>query len=136
MGQRADLPSKTEMNGNHSRNIMIVDDHIDAAESLSEFLKALGHVTHIAHDGKSALQKASCLQPEIVILDIGMPGMNGYQVAQLLRSEVGLTSAVLIAVSGFVQESDRIAAQAASFDHHFAKPIDIPRLIAVLNRAR
>lgn len=134
MGQRADMSARTEMNGHRSHNIMIVDDHIDAAESLSELLKALGHVTHIAHDGKSALQKASCVQPEIVILDIGMPGMNGLEVAQLLRSEVGLTSAVLIAVSGFAQESDRIAAQAASFDHHFAKPIDIPRLIAVLNR--
>ena len=135
MVPRTDMPTNTEMNGNHSRNIMIVDDHIDAAESLSELLKALGHVTHIAHDGESALQKAPSLQPEVVILDIGMPGMNGFQVAQLLRSEVGLTSAVFIAVSGFAHESDRIASQAASFDHHFAKPIDIPRLIAVLNRA-
>jgi CheY-like chemotaxis protein len=103
--------------------------------TLAAILNDEGHDVREVYRGNEVLRMIADFDPDVALVDIGMPGMNGYQVAQLLRSEVGLTSAVLIAVSGFVQESDRIAAQAASFDHHFAKPIDIPRLIAVLNRA-
>lgn len=116
-------------------NVLIIDDNVDAADSLAEFLTALGHTAHVAYDGKSALDAASRIRPETVILDIGMPGMSGYQVARLLRSEVGLASSTLIAVSGYTQESDRLEAQAAGFDHHFAKPLDIPRLTALLSQA-
>jgi CheY-like chemotaxis protein len=88
----------------------------------------------LAHDGPSALAKAARIQPDVAILDIGLPAMDGYRVAQRLRSEVGLKSTLLIAVTGYAQEGDRIAARNAGFDHHFAKPIEIARLVAIINR--
>ncbi|HJV83096.1 response regulator [Noviherbaspirillum sp.] len=109
-----------------------MDDNIDAAESLSEFLKAVGHDVHVANDGLSAIDKAEKLRPDIVILDIGMPAMDGYQVAQYLRTKGGLTSSLLIAVTGYAQEQDRISAQKAGFDHHFAKPLDFRKLTEIL----
>ena len=130
-----DKQSQEEEDSGRLRHILIVDDNIDAADSLAEYLKALDHTVHVAYDGRSALHEASLLRPDTVILDIGMPDMNGYQVAQLLRSEVGLVSSTLIAVSGYAQESDRMASHAAGFDHHFAKPLDIPRLMALLRRS-
>lgn len=114
------------------RQVLIVDDNIDAAESLGEFLKASGYDTHLAHDGPSALVEAARLRPDIVILDIGMPTMSGYQVARRLRGEIGLTSSLLVAVSGYTEEQDRASARDAGFDHHFAKPLDIHRLTALL----
>jgi CheY-like chemotaxis protein len=114
------------------RNILIVDDNVDAAESLGEYLKACGHHIHITHDGASAIDEATRLQPDAIILDIGLPNMNGYQVAQRLRSDVGLTSSLLVAVTGYAQERDRKSAQAAGFDYHFAKPLDVHKLAALL----
>jgi CheY-like chemotaxis protein len=114
-----------------SRLILVVDDNVDAAECLGELLKVSGHVVHIAHDGERALSAAAQLRPEVIILDIGMPFLNGYQVAQRLRNDLGLTS-MLVAVTGYAAESDRIHAQQAGFDHHFAKPLDIHRLSALL----
>jgi CheY-like chemotaxis protein/anti-sigma regulatory factor (Ser/Thr protein kinase) len=118
------------------RNVLIVDDNVDAAESLAEFLKVCGHNVHIAHDGACAIDEAARLRPDVVILDIGLPTMNGYQVAQLLRSKVGLTSSLLVAVTGYAQERDRASAQAAGFDHHFAKPLDVNKLAAILNNVK
>jgi PAS domain S-box-containing protein len=115
------------------RKILIVDDNIDAAVSLGELLKACGHDIHIAHDGASAIDEAARLRPDVVILDIGLPTMNGYQVAQRLRSDVGLASSLLVAVTGYAQERDRVSAQAAGFDHHFAKPLDVNKLADILN---
>jgi CheY-like chemotaxis protein/nitrogen-specific signal transduction histidine kinase len=118
------------------RRILIVDDNIDAAESLGEFLKACGHDIHIAHDGGSAINEAARLRPDAIILDIGLPTMNGYQVARRLRSDVGLTSSLLVAVTGYAQERDRLSAQAAGFDHHFAKPLDVNKLAELLNNMK
>jgi CheY-like chemotaxis protein len=117
------------------RTILIADDNIDAAESLGEFLKASGHSVHVTHDGASAISNAARIRPEVVILDIGMPAMDGYQVAQCLRTEVGLTSSMLIAVTGYAQERDCVSAHNAGFDHHFAKPLDIGKLSSLLNNA-
>jgi PAS domain S-box-containing protein len=117
----------------NERKILIVDDNLDAAESLGEFLKACGHIVHITHDGASAIDEAIRLRPDAIILDIGLPSMNGYEVAQRLRSMAGLASSLLIAVTGYAQERDRLSAEAAGFDHHFAKPLDVTRLAALLN---
>jgi signal transduction histidine kinase len=115
-----------------SRKILIVDDNIDAAESLAEFLKAAGHRIQVAHDGSAAIREAARVRPDVIILDIGLPSMDGYQVARRLRSELELTSSLLIAVTGYAQERDRLSAQMAGFDHHLAKPLDITRLTALL----
>lgn len=121
------------MPGLRSRSILIVDDNIDAAESLGEFLKASGHKVHVAHDGPRAIKEAARVRPEVVILDIGMPTMDGYQVAQCLRMELELTSSLLVAVTGYAQERDRVSAEKAGFDYHFAKPLDIEKLATVLS---
>jgi PAS domain S-box-containing protein len=131
-----DEPARENSAAISEHNILIVDDNVDAAESLGEFLKACGHNIHIAHDGARAIDEAARLRPDVIILDIGLPTMNGYQVAQLLRSEVGLTSSLLVAVTGYAQERDRASAQAAGFDHHFAKPLDVNKLAAILSNMK
>lgn len=113
--------------------ILIVDDNLDAAESLAEYLKVAGHETQIAHDGHAAIRLAAIDRPDVIILDIGMPAMDGYQVARHLRKEASLTSSRIIAVTGYAQEQDRISAQEAGFDHHFAKPLDVTRLMQILD---
>lgn len=115
-------------------NILIADDNVDAAESLGELLNAFGHQVHIVHDGQNALDEASRLRPDVVILDIGLPAMDGYEVARRLRADANLATALLLAVTGYAQERDRIDAQQAGFDHHLAKPIDIARLTSLLDR--
>jgi CheY-like chemotaxis protein len=118
------------------RRILIVDDNVDAAESLGELLKVCGHDIHIAHDGASAISEALRLRPEAVILDIGLPAMNGYEVAQRLRLDVGLNASLLVALTGYAEDSDRISAQKAGFDHYFAKPLDINKLVSVLDNLK
>jgi len=119
--------------GTSAPEILIVDDNVDAAESLGEVLKACGYRTHVAHDGPRALNEAARLRPEVVILDIGMPTMNGYQVARHLRTDVGLSKSVLVALTGYSEESDRASAEHAGFDYHFVKPLDISQLTQVLS---
>ncbi|HEV2608770.1 MAG TPA: response regulator [Noviherbaspirillum sp.] len=118
------------------RRILIVDDNVDAAESLGELLKVCGHDIHIAHDGASAISEALRFRPEAVILDIGLPAMNGYEVAQRLRLDVGLNTSLLVALTGYAEESDRISAEKAGFDHYFAKPLDINKLVTVLDNLK
>jgi PAS domain S-box-containing protein len=118
------------------RKILIVDDNVDAAESLGEFLRACGHSIYITYDGPSAIIEAARIHPDVVILDIGLPTMNGYQVAQRLRSDVGLSSSLLVALTGYVQERDRASARAAGFDYHFAKPLDIAKLTMLLSEMK
>lgn len=132
-GYRSEPPSEITVSPPSQRKILIVDDNVDAAESLGEYLKACGHNIHIAHDGITAIDIASHLRPDAVILDIGLPTMDGYEVAQSLRSKVGLTSSLLVAVTGYAQERDRISAKAAGFDYHFAKPLDVKKLATVLS---
>jgi CheY-like chemotaxis protein len=117
------------------KSILIVDDNVDAAESLGELLKVSGHLVHVSFDGTTALETAGSLRPDVVILDIGMPRMNGYEVARSLRSDASLKSTLLVAVTGYAQEKDRARAQESGFDYHFAKPIDIPRLVHILDQS-
>jgi PAS domain S-box-containing protein len=114
------------------RTILIVDDNADAAESLGEYLRTCGHSIYISYDGPSAITAASRIHPDVIILDIGLPTMNGYQVAQHLRSDEDLRSSLLVALTGYAQEGDRASAQAAGFDYHLAKPLDIKKLTTLL----
>lgn len=113
------------------RRILIVDDNVDTAEALAESLKIYGHDVHIAHDGPSALERAGRLQLDVMILDIGMPAMDGYEVAKSVRSTVARMP-VLIALTGYARECDRVSAREAGFDHHFAKPLDMKKLSEIL----
>ncbi len=114
------------------RRILVVDDNVDAARSLAECLRLSGHEVLVASDGEQAVSEAARMRPEVVILDIGMPVMDGYEVVRRLRQLPGARSAVIVALTGFAQERDAELALEAGFDRHFPKPLDFCRLTALL----
>jgi PAS domain S-box-containing protein len=107
-----------------SRRVLVVDDNIDAAETLADLLKLWGHEVCVAHDGAGGLKAAREYRPEVILLDIGMPDMDGYEVARRLRAEEAGRQAQLLAVTGYGQAEDRQRAREAGFDHHLTKPVD------------
>jgi len=112
------------LSGNRSLRVLVVEDNIDAAESLATLLKLWNHDVHVVHDGRSALEEARLQQPEVVLLDIGLPGLDGYQVARRLREELGLDHTLLVAMTGYGQPEDRRRSQEAGIHHHFVKPVE------------
>ncbi len=114
------------------RRILVVDDNVDAASSLSALLEISGHATSMAHSGDEALHQVTVDVPDVVLLDIGLPGMNGYEVARRLRAMPGLEATRLIAITGYGQESDKRSAVDAGFDTHLVKPVDFALLSEVL----
>jgi CheY-like chemotaxis protein len=104
--------------------VLVVDDNVDTAESLAQLAEMFGHEVEVAYDGPSALRKARAAPPTVVLCDIGLPGMSGYDVARALRNEPALAQVQLVAVSGYAQPEDRKAAAEAGFDGHLAKPVD------------
>ena len=105
------------------RRLLVVDDNRDAAESMSMLLELWGHDVAYAYDGPSALETAEQWHPQAVFLDIGLPGMDGYEVAEKLRELPHARDAVLIAITGYGQEDDRVRSQRAGIDHHLVKPV-------------
>jgi CheY-like chemotaxis protein len=116
-----------------ARRIMIVDDNEDAAQVLAEALKSIGHCTQIAYDAPSALQSVSAFAPDVMLLDIGLPVMDGYELARAIRTIADLNLPRLIALTGYGQEADRRRALEAGFNEHLVKPIDLNRLLSVLD---
>jgi CheY-like chemotaxis protein len=114
------------------RRILVVDDNVDSAESMAMLLRAMGHEVHTAHDGAAALEKAEAHKPEIVLLDIGLPGMSGYLVGARMREVAGLSKLRLIAMTGYGQEDDRKRSRDAGFDYHLVKPVDLATLAKLL----
>ncbi|MDI1475154.1 PAS domain S-box protein [Polyangium sp. y55x31] len=114
------------------RRILVVDDNADVAESLSMLLRIAGHEVHTAHDGSAALEAARTFRPEVVLLDIGLPGMNGYEVARQLRQDPDQSQAILVALTGYGHEEDRRRTKEAGFSAHLVKPVDLVALEAVL----
>jgi PAS domain S-box-containing protein len=110
------------------RRILVVDDNRDASESMGMLLRVWGHEVRTAHDGASALQMATEFQPEMVLLDIGLPGMDGYEVAKKLQELPVTRNAVLVAMTGYGQEEDKLRSMAAGFALHLVKPADPQRL--------
>lgn len=117
--------------GQPKYRILVVDDNVDAALSIERLLKLWGHDVQVALDGPAALGKAATFRPQIVLLDIGMPGMSGYEVAKRLRSEVPLEGMVITAITGYGQAEDRARSRAAGFDFHLTKPPE-PDILAEL----
>jgi len=115
------------------RKILVVDDNRDAADSLALLLRLMGNDVRVARDGASALALAPEFGPAVVLLDIGLPGMDGYEVARGLRARPELTGVVLIALTGWSQDEDRPRSHEAGFDHHLIKPVDIGALQALLS---
>lgn len=114
--------------------ILIVDDCLDTTASWGLLLRAWGHEVTIAHTGPEALQLAEQRPPDVILLDIGLPGMNGWEVAQRLRRIPGLEHAVLIAVSGYGREEDQLRSREAGCDLHLCKPVDLNLLEQLLTR--
>jgi len=110
----------------------VVDDNQDSAESLAMLLRLLGHEVSTAHDGPSALSSANRHRPEIVLMDIGSPGMNGYDVAREIRASPDLNAMRLIAITGYGQDGDRRRALDAGFDDHVVKPVQLDTLTELM----
>jgi CheY-like chemotaxis protein len=117
------------------RRVLVVDDNRDAAESLALLLEVAGHQVRACHDGPAALERVEEFQPDVVLLDIGLPGMDGYEVARRLRALPGGRGVLLVALTGYGQDDDQRRAREAGFDHHLIKPADLEALAGLLAAA-
>lgn len=132
-GDVAAPPSRARALPPAPRRILVADDNVDAAESLALLLRLEGHVVEVVHDGAQAVAAAARVRPDVALLDIGMPRLNGYEAAQRLRAiAAGGEPMLLVAVTGWGQRDDRRRASAAGFDHHLTKPVDFERLRELL----
>jgi PAS domain S-box-containing protein len=112
--------------------VLLVDDNVDTVWSFSMLLEACGHDVRTAHDGPTGVQAALDYQPDVALLDIGLPGLNGYEVAKRLRREPTLKNVVLVALTGYGQDTDRRASLQAGFNHHLVKPVRLEQLEQIL----
>jgi CheY-like chemotaxis protein len=112
--------------------ILVVDDNRDSAESLQLLLQLLGNNVSVAHDGEEALSMANELKPDVVLLDIGLPKLNGYEVARRIRLEPWGSTATLVAITGWGQAEDKDLSREAGFDRHLVKPVDPDTLLKLI----
>jgi len=117
------------------RRVLVVDDNVDAAETLAMMLEILGQETRQAHDGHRAVAMAAEFKPEVVFMDIGLPGLSGHEAAARIRKDIGLTQAYMVALSGYGTEEDRRKSIFAGFDSHLVKPLDPAALPGILSAA-
>jgi PAS domain S-box-containing protein len=115
-----------------SLRVLVVDDNVDAAQSLAVLMRILGHDVRMVHDGPAALEAAVEYRPDVVLLDIGLPGLNGFDVAKRLRSQGEFDNVVLVALTGYGRAADQQQARDAGFDHHLVKPADFKHLESIL----
>ncbi len=123
---QVDLPTR-------SLRVLVVDDNHDAAKCMAMLLRTLGHEVRVAHDGASAMQAALEFVPQMMLLDIGLPVLDGYEVAKWLRQQPSLENVVLVALTGYGQESDRQRTREAGFNHHLVKPADFANVQSILS---
>jgi CheY-like chemotaxis protein len=107
--------------------ILVVDDNIDAASTVADLLRLLGNEVRVVHDGLAAVSGAADMLPDVVLLDIGLPGIDGFEAARRIRARLG-SGIRLIALTGWGQEKDRAQATAAGFDEHWVKPVPLDKL--------
>ena len=122
----SDAPSQNKL------RVLVVDDNVDAAETLAALFSIYGHETRVADSGPAALEILGGFEPALAFLDIGMPGMNGYEVAKRIRADGSLRQMTLVALTGWGAEADRVKAQEAGFDLHFTKPVEMVKLDSIL----
>jgi DNA-binding response OmpR family regulator len=115
-----------------SLRILVVDDHRDSATSLGMLLRTMGHTVHVAFDGLQAIDVAETHRPDAVLLDIGLPKLNGYDTATRMRSRAWGKRMAVIALSGWGEQADKRRSKEAGFDHHLVKPLDLDALIGLL----
>jgi CheY-like chemotaxis protein len=131
------LPSaqrqRLEVVRNTGVRVLLVDDNVDAVDVLAESLRSVGHEVMIAHDGPEALRVSSQFRPHTAILDLGLPVMDGYELAIRLREQLAPRPPRLVALTGYGQESDKARSREAGFDVHLVKPVDLGTIIALLD---
>ena len=120
-------PAAASQDAPHARRILVVDDNVDAAQTVAELLTLLGNEVQVVHDGLSAVSAAAGMKPDTVLLDIGLPGIDGYEAARRIRAAAG-AGIRLIALTGWGQDKDRQQASAAGFDAHWVKPVSLDKL--------
>ncbi|MFL6632285.1 MAG: PAS domain-containing protein [Massilia sp.] len=130
--QAPDEPAGQSARPHVRRRIVVVDDNADAAETLGHLLESFGHQVRVCLDARTALATAAAFGPDVCILDIGLPDMDGYQLLRRLKAEAPLADVLYIALTGYGQPHDRVLSRAAGFAHHFVKPLDMTLLSAVL----
>jgi CheY-like chemotaxis protein len=121
--EEAAMHSEAEPSQVTPLRVLVVDDNVASAQTTGWMLELIGHTPTLAHDGIEALATARTLQPDVILLDIGLPGMNGYDVCRELRKDPRFKNTILIAQTGWGQERDRQEAHEAGFDHHLTKPV-------------
>jgi len=129
---RTERPAGPEHRDRGALQILVADDNVDLATSLADMLSVLGHSVRVVHDGRAAFAAATEAPPDVALFDIGMPLMNGYELAQRLRKEPSTRTLPMVAITGWGQDSDRERARAAGFDRHLVKPVDPDELAEVL----
>ena len=125
-------PTETALPPGPSLRVLVVDDNVDAAHSLGDLLKAYGHDVRTAHTGPTAVAAASNYNADVMLLDIGLPELNGYEVAKRIRQQPAHKNTMLVAMTGYGNEADRERSQDAGFDHHLTKPADFGKVLEIL----
>jgi CheY-like chemotaxis protein len=133
--QPAVIPPPEDWDTAPSRRILVVEDNADAAESLRLVLLSQGHQVHVLHDGVAAAETVELLNPDVVLLDIGLPGLDGLEVARRVRQRDLERQPLLVATTGLGRDEDRARSAQAGFDHHLVKPIDVAALKSLLARS-
>ena len=118
--------------GGSGRHVLVVDDNRDAAESMAEMLKLLGYSVAVAHDGLEAVEAAERVRPDVVLMDVGMPRMNGLDAARRIRELPSGRGAVIVALTGWGQDNDRARSKEAGCDGHLVKPVSLSDLQSLL----
>lgn len=132
--RRPETSERPPVASGRALRILVVDDNVDAAQSLALLLRAYGHeVVDVVHDGPSAVEAILSKKPSVVLLDIGLPGLNGYEVAKRVRGQEAEPPPHLIAVTGYSQEADKRKAQEVGIGHYLVKPVDANRLQELLS---
>jgi two-component system CheB/CheR fusion protein len=127
-------PSHPDRNGPGRLCVLIVEDNADAAQSTRMLIEMDRHDVHVARDGIAALEVAAAVEPDVILLDIGLPGLSGYEVAERLRGRKARKRLLLVAVTGYATEADRERSAAAGIDLHLSKPVEPGLLLGLLRR--
>lgn len=136
-GSQVPVPTKASPGSHRNatpKRVLMVEDNPDAAETLMMILELLGHHVRVAHDGPAAIAQARANRPDLMLVDIGLPGMDGYEVARIIRGDASLGTIVLVALTGYGSPDDKARAMAAGFDYHLVKPVDLGALGDLVGR--
>ena len=128
-------PPAATLAGRNRRSVLVVDDNVDSAATMGMFLEMQGFATRVAYDGFEAVAAANAFHPDVILMDVGMPGMSGHEAARAIRREPWAVRVVLVALSGWSRDADRQRSLDAGFDHHLVKPVDPAHLMQILDPA-